>query len=159
MLKSKAQVLPATNRGLVLCIALMMSASMLSGVTEAAPFFKASNQLHQTSFLPVDEAFRLSTQRLEGDKVSLYWQIAEGYYLYRHRLKVEQADQSIELTIPTGIAKHDEYFGDVEIYYDSLSVQVPLEGTTPLTIEVSYQGCAEAGLCYPPQKRSFDFSD
>lgn len=159
MLKTKAQALPATNRGLLLCIALLMSASMMSRMIQAAPFFKGSNQLQQPSFLPVNEAFRLSSQRLEADKISLYWQIADGYYLYRHRLNVEQDDQSLELTIPTGIAKHDEYFGDVEIYYDSLSLRVPLDRTKPLTIEVSYQGCAEAGLCYPPQKRSFDFSE
>ncbi len=75
MLKTKAQALPATNRGLVLCIALMMSASMLSRMTEAAPFFKGSNQLQQTSFLPVDEAFRLSTQRLEGVHRNRYRQV------------------------------------------------------------------------------------
>lgn len=161
MLKTKAQALPVSRRGLVLCIALMVSASMMSCIAAAAPFFKGNNQLEQPSFLPVDEAFRLSTQRLEGDKVSLYWQIAEGYYLYRHRLKVEQADQSIGLTIPTGLDRHDQFFGDVEIYYDSLSIEVPLQrtGATPVTIEVSYQGCADAGFCYPPQKKSFDFSD
>jgi thiol:disulfide interchange protein DsbD len=57
--------------------------------------------------------------------------------------------------IPEGIHKEDEYFGEVEVYYDALMVDVPVTGAEKETFIVEYQGCAEAGICYPPQKRQY----
>jgi len=106
-------------------------------------------------FLPADEAFRLIAQPISRDWVEVDWQIADGYYLYRHRLQFEAtgAGQTVgEALIPDGKEEHDEFFGDVEIYYDSLTVRLPVsaKGGDPLQLKVGYQGCAEDGICYPP---------
>lgn len=121
---------------------------------EPGPAFPA---LEQAKFLPVDEAFQLTATR-DGQVVVLRWQLMPGYYLYRHRLSF--AAQGGELGAPQmgpGKAMWDEYFGDIEVYYDELSVTLPIveevEGQA-LDLMVEYQGCADAGLCYPPQKRT-----
>jgi thiol:disulfide interchange protein DsbD len=109
-------------------------------------------------FLPVDEAFRLTAQPVSRDWVDFTWAIAEGYYLYRHRLSFAAADAGATLgepLIPDGERKTDEFFGEVEVYHDLLSVRVPVQSAADrVTIEVGYQGCAEGGICYPPEKRS-----
>ena len=86
----------------------------------------------------------------------LDWQIAPGYYLYRHRMSAKTATPGFtlgEIAMPDGKKKTDEFFGDVEVYYDILTATVPVtrpEGGLQLRARVSYQGCADAGLCYPP---------
>ena len=102
--------------------------------------------------LPVDEAFELQTLRSEG-KIEVLWRIHPGHYLYRHRLAVSGSDRLGEPKIPAGLAKTDEFFGDVEVYYDGLIVEVPVAGQKTEQITVEYQGCSEIGICYPPQKR------
>lgn len=107
-------------------------------------------------FLPVDQAFRLGIVEAQRDSVQLQFDIAPEYYLYRHRLnfKLLGGDDRISQTrLPDGKAIHDEFFGDVEVYYNSLTVQLDITpGSTPARqLEVEYQGCADAGLCYPPE--------
>ena len=113
---------------------------------------KASPGWQTPDILPVDEAFTLQTVRGVG-KVEVLWQIKPGHYLYRHRLGVSGSHRLGAPEIPDGQAKSDEYFGDVQVYYDALIVEVPLEGVKPEQITVEYQGCSDAGICYPPQKR------
>ncbi len=123
------------------------------------------DQAEENPFLPVDQAFILEDPVVDGDKLVISWLIADEYYLYRHRLDfriTEPASLSLgEPQIPAGKTKHDEYFGKVEVYYQALEVRLPLisEGALParLTLDVDYQGCAEQGLCYPPQTRSLVF--
>ncbi len=111
---------------------------------------------NQDQFLPVDQAFVLSAAADGGGQISLDWRIEPGYYLYRHRIsaKTETPGFSLgEIAMPDGKKKTDEFFGDVEVYYDELAATVPVtrpaEGST-LEVVVNYQGCADAGLCYPP---------
>jgi thiol:disulfide interchange protein DsbD len=90
--------------------------------------------------------------------VIVRWQIAPEYYLYKHQLlftvKTDTDDaRTIVVSLPNGKHKHDEYFGDVETYYGELEVNVPVSSGN-FEINVQYQGCADAGLCYPPQKRT-----
>lgn len=110
--------------------------------------------------LPNDQAFQLS-YRLEQDKVIFNWDIADGYHLYRKRLKFAVKSPGIALgepEFPQGENKHDENFGLMEIYRGHPEVRVPLtrQGTGPaeVQIEVTSQGCADAGVCYPPVKRT-----
>jgi thiol:disulfide interchange protein DsbD len=112
-------------------------------------------------FLPVDEAFRFDALAGGSDQVVLNWEIAEGYYLYRARIKVATGSTAAQLgapQFPAGQIKNDEYFGRQEIYHHELRVTVPVAraagGAFALPLEVTYQGCAEKGLCYPPQTRS-----
>ena len=111
---------------------------------------------NEDQFLPVDQAFVLAAVPDGADRVLLDWQIAPGYYLYRHRLSVKTATPGFvlgELAMPDGKKKTDEFFGDVEVYYDVLTATVPVtrpDGASSFELVVSYQGCADAGLCYPP---------
>jgi len=112
-------------------------------------------------FLPVDQAFKFSAEA-EGDAAVLArWIMPAGYYLYRHAFAVQvrpleaTADVVLgELEIPPGLAKIDDYFGAVEVYYHELALRVPVaSGSGRVEVGVTYQGCADAGLCYPPETR------
>ena len=111
---------------------------------------------NQDQFLPVDEAFVLTAVADGGERIALDWRVAPGYYLYRHRISAKTATPDFalgEIEMPDGKKKTDEFFGDVEVYYDGLAATVPVTrpaDASVLEIEVSYQGCADAGLCYPP---------
>jgi thiol:disulfide interchange protein DsbD len=111
---------------------------------------------NQDQFLDVEKAFVFSAVADGGDRVLLDWQIAPGYYLYRHRVSAKTPTPGFalgEIAMPGGHKKTDEFFGDVEVYYDVLSATVPVtrpEGASSFEIAVTYQGCADAGLCYPP---------
>lgn len=107
-------------------------------------------------FLPPEQAYRYST-RVEGDQLIVSWQIAKGYYLYKKRMGVAASTPAVQLGTPAwpkGEAHTDEYFGAQEIYRHSMDVPVPLSfpGARPdkFAVELKLQGCADAGLCYPP---------
>jgi thiol:disulfide interchange protein DsbD len=146
----------AIRRTLQLCLLLSLWIP-LSALAQNA--LSAYTQ-QQTQFLPVDEAYRL-TLIADGDqRLILQWAIAPEYYLYRHAFEVKVSDSEgsigANLVVPEGLAKTDEFFGDVEVYYDALEARVDLETATELAqIKVTYQGCADAGLCYPPETKSF----
>ena len=112
-------------------------------------------------FLQVDEAFRFSAFPDGADHVKLVWQIADGYYLYRARVKVATTSTQAQLgalEMPKGEIKQDEFFGKQEIYHHELVAGVPVARASAtafaLPLEVTYQGCASAGLCYPPQTKT-----
>ena len=114
----------------------------------------------QTEFLPVDEAYELSVIGDGEQQALLQWLIAPDYYLYRHAFdaKARTADGEVELTlaIPDGLAKTDEFFGDVEVYYGAVDASIQLAETAELIeLSITYQGCADAGLCYPPETKTF----
>ena len=132
-------------------------------LVNSLPLQAASGFGSGPEFLPVDEAFRIGVSP-ERAPEQLFWQMEPGYYLYRHRLAFEVRDANgaplgsafeVGARIPDGLEKTDEYFGDVEVYYDSLDVPVSLPDELPdgAVLEVGYQGCADAGLCYPPERR------
>jgi thioredoxin:protein disulfide reductase len=111
----------------------------------------------QDDFLPPDEAFRFGAGMEKPDSVALTWIIAEDYYLYRDRIHVETDTPDVtlgKLQLPKGDPKHDEYFGDTEVYHEVLEASLPIarpagSGGT-LNLKVTYQGCADGGLCYNP---------
>lgn len=115
-------------------------------------------------FLPPDEAFRFGPGMEQPDSVALTWIIAEDYYLYRDRIQVTTDTPGVtlgKLQLPKGKPKHDEYFGDTEVYYEVLEASLPIArpaGAGKLDLNVTYQGCAEGGLCYNPitKKASLD---
>ncbi|WP_236191409.1 protein-disulfide reductase DsbD [Pseudomonas pharyngis] len=105
-------------------------------------------------FLPVDKAFVLTSQRLDSGETQLFWQIADGYYLYQKRLKFDGLTTPNIPALPEGESHSDEYFGEQPVYRQGLELKIPAAATGQ--IKVSYQGCADAGLCYPPQTRVID---
>lgn len=134
----------------------LLGATLL-GVTlsVAARPFEHKSTLDE--LLPAAQAFSLLPIDRNGNTLHLSWSIAPGYYLYRHRIRVEAlAPSSVGLQaiqLPQGIAHVDEHFGAVQIYRELLDADVPLSGPLrmPLRLRVSYQGCADVGVCYPPQ--------
>jgi thiol:disulfide interchange protein DsbD len=112
-------------------------------------------------FLPPDEAFALSSEATDANTVTARVRIAPGYYLYRDKTSVRllQGDGvklgSVEIS--RGTVKDDPTFGKTEVLHDELLVRVPVSrqkpGATALDLEIGYQGCAEKGICYPPQKK------
>lgn len=101
-------------------------------------------------FLEPEDAFRLSVQEEGPGQVQLRWAIAPGYYLYRDRMGVSGPGVG-EVTKPRGETKEDPNFGTVEVYHDAVQVQVAAGDATSL--RVTWQGCAEDGLCYPPEEK------
>lgn len=110
-------------------------------------------------FLPVDEALPFS-YTMDGDGVTLSWNIAPEHYLYKGRISVTATTEGVTLGNPEfsriGTTTEDEYFGEVTVFYEPVEARVPV--TLPgdvreANLQVTYQGCAKAGLCYPPQAR------
>ncbi|HKX59528.1 MAG TPA: protein-disulfide reductase DsbD [Steroidobacteraceae bacterium] len=131
------------------CLALLVSGAALA----QGLLGPVSNE---DQFLPVDQAFVFTAIADGADRVLLDWQVAPGYYLYRHRTSAKTSTPGFslgEIAMPDGKKKTDEFFGDVEVYYGILTATVPVTRPTAASsfeVEVTYQGCADAGLCYPP---------
>lgn len=117
-------------------------------------------QANEDELLPPEQAFDLSVDYVPDDKITLNWSIAEGYYLYQEKLKLDIDGQSIDyksLTLPQGEIINDPLFGEVTIYKNSLAFQLPAAGKAASSLSVTYQGCYEPiGICYPPQTQKFD---
>jgi thiol:disulfide interchange protein DsbD len=110
-------------------------------------------------FLPADQAFRLTVTRADDGLLRLNWKISEGYYLYRKQIRIEgDPPGSVQqVTLPAGTLKTDEFFGETEVYHDSLTVLVKAPDAQAL--KIVWQGCADAGLCYPPQTLQVKLAD
>ncbi len=112
--------------------------------------------------LPVDEAF-VPDVKVDSDRVLLSFKVAHGYYLYKERISLEavRPDDVVlaALQLPTGEKKVDEFFGEQHVYHQNFSGIAPLSfpnGKPNLVaFKLKYQGCADAGVCYPPQFRTF----
>ncbi|MFP3342775.1 protein-disulfide reductase DsbD [Halomonas sp. SIMBA_159] len=123
-------------------------------------WFSSNNQ---SDFLPVMEAFQPSAWH-DGDTLSIGIDIADEYYLYRHQLAVTSQQASVDLedpVIPEGTFTTDEFMGDVYVFRDQLVFDVPLSTSYsgPINIELTFQGCADAGLCYPPERITLEAAE
>ena len=126
------------------CTALIVAFALGQGAAHA-----------ETAFLAAEEAFVLSVGESgsSAEGVALNWAIAPGYYLYRDRIDVTTQPPGVlaQVDRPPGEQKNDPNFGLMEVYHDAVTVQV--HSGTARDLTVTWQGCAEAGLCYPPQTR------
>ncbi|UAA38342.1 protein-disulfide reductase DsbD [Paraneptunicella aestuarii] len=105
----------------------------------------------QPEFLPVDQAFQFDFYQ-KDDQLTLSWQIAEGYYLYKKQFKtvVKQAELG-EPVFPEAREIEDEFFGVSDVFFEHVDVQFPIKHSiNDGVVKIQYQGCAELGLCYPP---------
>lgn len=108
-------------------------------------------------FLPVEKAFTFTSERLESGETQLYWQIADGYYLYQKRLKFDGLAPEQHPALPEGESHSDEFFGEQPVYRQGLELKIPAGVTGQ--VKVGFQGCADAGLCYPPQTQVVDLGN
>ncbi|WP_115558819.1 protein-disulfide reductase DsbD family protein [Xanthomonas dyei] len=135
--------------------ALLSAPVIAASLALVAP---AAQAVSEADLLPVNQAFVLSAQADSRDSIGLTWKIAPGYYLYRHRISVKsgQGFSAGDLTLPEGESKHDEFFGQVQTYRKQLQATLAGKADPALktaVLQVQYQGCADAGVCYPPQRR------
>lgn len=126
-----------------------------------AQWFASSGS--QDEFLPVMEAFQ-PTAWHDGEMLFIGIDIADEYYLYRHQFAVTSQTERVSLgepNLPKGTFTNDEFMGDVYIFRDQLVFGVPLEApySGPLDITLTFQGCADAGLCYPPEQTALQASE
>lgn len=141
-----------------LCALLLVLCAGASAQT-SNPFAPPPGGALDTEFLPVDQAFQQDFLFTPGG-ASAIWQIAPEYYLYREQLALYRVDgdrrEALPLALPRGEVIWDDYFDkETEVYRQQLEVPLPAGIEGPLQLEVHYQGCADAGLCYPPQVRHF----
>lgn len=110
-------------------------------------------------FVPVDQAFTFDFDQ-QGAQLNLHWKVKSGYYLYRQQIHITPQNATIApLTLPAGQPHEDEFFGKSEIYPQDLTLPVTLQqAASGATLSVTYQGCAAAGFCYPPETRSVPVS-
>ncbi|WP_053268123.1 protein-disulfide reductase DsbD [Pseudomonas chlororaphis] len=142
----------------LLCLMLFVLAlpATAAGLLDSRPSSTLGSINNSADFLPVREAFQLSLLQSTPQSIKLRFVATEGYYLYRHRFqfRAEPADIALGAAqLPKGEQKHDEFFGDVEVYHGIVDVELPRTGTDQraFTLAVTYQGCADKGLCYPPE--------
>lgn len=117
----------------------------------------------QSEFLPVREAFQPSAWH-DGDTLYIGVEAAEDYYLYRHQFAVESQSPDVSLgepELPPGTFMTDEYLGDVYTFRDTVVFEAPLEEAHngPFDVELTFQGCADAGLCYPPERMTLEAAE
>lgn len=112
--------------------------------------------------LPQDQAFQIDVTAAGPDRVQITWAIADNHYIYRSRLKAETTSDQARLgalTLPKGKIKTDEFFGEQEVYYNEVTAILPVSrppgGELELPLAISYQGCEEDRICYPPTTKNF----
>jgi thiol:disulfide interchange protein DsbD len=132
-------------------ILLLCSTSVFAGLFDAPG---------RSNFTPADQAFVFDFQQNQHD-LNLNWQVKEGYYLYRKQISITPAQAQVgPLQLPAGVAHEDEFYGKSEIYRGQLSVPVAVaQADKGATLTVTYQGCADAGLCYPPETKVIPLSE
>ncbi len=123
-----------------------------------------SNVFNNSSdFLPVEQAFKAQAIENTDSTIAIRFSNANGYYLYRHRLSFSTTSAGVsfgDALLPEGEARSDEFFGDIEAYYGNLDITLPVNNpdNLPYILDVGYQGCADKGLCYPPEVSSFELN-
>ncbi|WP_341661718.1 protein-disulfide reductase DsbD [Vibrio sp.] len=145
----------------------ILSLVLLSMTIFSAPSLALFEQSQSTpsfgnqanTFVPVDEAFPFNAYQ-QDNRVFLDWQVKKGYYLYQDKLSISGENVKLNtLDIKDGTPHQDEFFGEVNIYTEPLFIEVPLTNYQDgARLIVQYQGCAEAGFCYPPETRVVDLT-
>ncbi|NMP17164.1 protein-disulfide reductase DsbD [Thalassotalea sp. Y01] len=140
---------------LILSVLLLVTSANVKGQDSIFDTSAVDNLLsNDQEFLPVDEAFRFDFNQHE-QKLEVYFSIAEGYYIYRDKFKFSADNAEFTMpTLPQGKEHEDEYFGVQQVYYQQLKFTIDLTSVSrDAQLSITYQGCAEKGLCYPPTKK------
>ncbi|MFV9330030.1 protein-disulfide reductase DsbD [Citrobacter europaeus] len=132
-------------------ILLLCSTSTFAGLFDAPG---------RSQFVPADRAFIFDFQQNQHD-LNLTWQVKDGYYLYRKQISITPSQADIaEVKLPPGVWHEDEFYGKSEIYHKQLTIPVTVnQAKSGATLTVTYQGCADAGFCYPPETKTVPLSE
>ncbi|RZJ84227.1 MAG: protein-disulfide reductase DsbD, partial [Massilia sp.] len=144
-------MLDSLHRFARLLLALLAPLALFSVLLGGAGNVRAAEE-----FLDPAIAFRFEARMLDAQTAEVRYRIADGYYMYRERFAFRANGVKLGTPqIPPGKVKFDETFQkDVETYKGELVIRIPVEGGGPFTLTAQSQGCADAGLCYPPQEHS-----
>lgn len=132
-------------------ILLLCSTSAFAGLFDAPG---------RSQFVPADQAFSFDFQQNQHD-LNLSWQVKDGYYLYRKQVSITPSQAEIaEVRLPAGVWHEDEFYGKSEIYRKRLNIPLIVnQAASGATLTVTYQGCADAGFCYPPETKTVPLSE
>lgn len=132
-------------------ILLLCSTSVFAGLFDAPG---------RSNFVPADQAFVFDFQQNQHE-LNLNWSVKPGFYLYRKQISITPAQATVGApTLPAGELHEDEFYGKSEIYRQQLTVPVTInQAGKGATLTVTYQGCADAGLCYPPETKVVPLSE
>ena len=132
-------------------ILLLCSTSAFAGLFDAPG---------RSQFVPADQAFSFDFQQNQHD-LNLSWQVKDGYYLYRKQISITPSQAEIaEVRLPAGVWHEDEFYGKSEIYRKRLNIPLIVnQAASGATLTVTYQGCADAGFCYPPETKTVPLSE
>jgi thiol:disulfide interchange protein DsbD len=130
-------------------------AALLLACLAIAPAARADED-----FLPPEQAFKFAAHMADAHTVVVNYTIADGYYMYRERFHFSAAGAKLgEPVLPAGKVKYDDTFQkNVETYHNGVEIRIPVEASGPFTLKASGQGCADKGLCYPPQDASIQLA-
>jgi len=148
---------PILKKFFLLC-GLLLSSSLLflPANSHASLFGDSSSQ----PFVQVNQAFNFDFSQ-QGSALKLNWQIREGYYLYRQKIEIVPENATLAAYfLPQGLSHKDEFFGDSQIYKNNLNLLIPIrDAKDNAKVRVTYQGCAAAGFCYPPETREVPLNE
>ena len=117
----------------------------------------------KNTFLSVDEAFKIvKVDKIDNQKLDIYMDIADGYYLYKSKFEIIHPEKlSHDIIYPKGKTKNDEYFGEQEVFYESIRLSITFNSKlfNKDDIQLKFQGCSEKGLCYPPTIRYLGYKN
>ncbi|WP_171862387.1 protein-disulfide reductase DsbD [Citrobacter freundii] len=132
-------------------ILLLCSTSTFAGLFDAPG---------RSQFVPADRAFVFDFQQNQHD-LNLTWQVKDGYYLYRKQISITPSQADIaEIKLPPGVWHEDEFYGKSEIYRKQLTIPITInQAKSGATLTITYQGCADAGFCYPPETKTVPLSE
>lgn len=139
---------------------------MLAGWAAAVALVAATAPIHAAGpkLLPAEQAFRLSARALDARTLEVRYNVADGYYLYRDKLRFAVEPSVVGVgapALPPGKPHEDEFFGKVSTYRGLVVIRVPIASARPgqeVTLVADSQGCADAGVCYPPQLQRLTLS-
>ncbi|MDA7967875.1 MAG: hypothetical protein MPK31_02915, partial [Gammaproteobacteria bacterium] len=135
-----------------------------SGAKERLRLLLGGDNGEKPQFLPVDDAFRLEISPVAGAPGQLRGEflVADGYYLYRDKIRFRSRDAELPAALPPGERKNDPYFGEMAVFKRSFSAPILLREnwreTDEVRVRAEYQGCAEGGICYAPVSKEFSLA-
>jgi thiol:disulfide interchange protein DsbD len=165
--KQAPALLAAIGGALLLCLSLMSlpvyAQNTLLATPPALGSAAQSPFAQRPAFLEVDQAFSFYISLDGPDTISVHWTIEPGYYLYADKFSFAISDPEPARTalipiLPAGTKHEDEFFGEVTVYFGQTRavLRLPDDSHDQFTLTIGFQGCAEAGLCYPPTLRVVD---
>ncbi|MDE2071040.1 MAG: protein-disulfide reductase DsbD [Gammaproteobacteria bacterium] len=143
---------------------LTLAAAQIAGVHPPDLAAVVAGGQSTGSFPPPDQVFHFSAYAKDANTIEARWQIADGYYLYRQKFHFASSDPNMSLgapDFPQGQIESDQYFGTQEIYRQSVNAMIPVTrsgGDSRMPLAVTYQGCADKGLCYPPITKTVEIN-